>query len=246
MRKFILVLATSGLIFSGLAVTSPAAYAETASKEETIGVGAGGIIGAFAGGPAGFILGAAIGAKLGDTLHGQDAEIQTLSASLDESRGVIDELESDVRELHSDIAASNAEIEKLQRVSAPELISLLQAGIAVDLLFRTDEHVLADTTGIRLNELARTLATISDIHVQLDGFADERGDEEYNQQLSEKRVQFVREQLTAAGIEDSRISYAAHGEVVAQDDELDSYALERRVSVKLYLDNSPSLASNPK
>ena len=65
----------------------------------------------------------------------------------------------------------------------------------MDLLFRTDEAVLADSTGIRLQELATTLATMPDIHLQLDGFADERGDESYNQDLSRQRVEFVRPSL---------------------------------------------------
>ena len=81
--------------------------------------------------------------------------------------------------------------------------------------------------------------------MQLDGFADERGDSGYNQRLSQKRVEFVKDQLIAAGVEPSRINYAAHGEAPAQDDSVDSFALERRVSLTLFIDNSPSFASNP-
>ena len=84
-----------------------------------------------------------------------------------------------------------------------------------------------------------------DIHVRLDGFADERGAADYNLTLSEKRVEFVREQLVAAGIDESRIRTVAHGESAAQDDTADSFALERRVSLTLFIDGSPALASNP-
>jgi len=212
----------------GLALAAPAANA-SASKEETIGVGTGGAIGAVAGGPLGFIIGAAIGAKVGDTLFKKNSEIDSLNTSLDESQDVVSDLEYDVRQLNA----------------RPEVVSLLQAGIAMDLLFRTDEHVLADTTGGRLAELASTLASMPDIQVQLDGFADERGDSSYNQRLSQKRVEFVKDQLIAAGVQPSRINYAAHGEAPAQDDSVDSFALERRVSLTLFVDNSPSFASNP-
>lgn len=244
MRNLILKLAVGSLAAAGMAAT-PAAYAES-SKEEAIGIGAGGVIGAFAGGPVGFFVGAALGAKLGDTLHRQDAEIETLTASLEASGKSVDGLEYDVRRLTSDIEATNAELEQLRRMARPELLSLLKAGIALDLLFRTDEHVLANSTGDRLTGLATSLAKMPDVHLQLDGFADERGDAAYNQQLSEKRVQFVRDRLLAAGIGEARISYSAHGESPAQDENLDSYALERRVSVKLFVDDTPSLASNPK
>ena len=55
----------------------------------------------------------------------------------------------------------------------------------------------------------------------------------------------LREQLVAAGIEESRITVAAHGESPAQDATADSYALERRVSLKLYTDDVTSFAANP-
>lgn len=222
MRKLIWTITALGLL-----ATAPSANAANASKEESIGVGTGGVIGAVAGGPIGFMIGAAIGAKIGDTLHRKDSEIDALSASLGESRSTVSELEYDLS------------------ASRPELVSLLQAGIAMDLLFRTDEHVLADTTGGRLAELATTLASMPDIRVQLDGFADERGDAGYNQRLSEKRVEFVKQQLLAAGVDSSRISFAAHGEAPAKDDSVDSFALERRVSLTLFIDDSVSVASNP-
>ncbi len=222
MRKLIWTITALSLL-----ATAPSVNAANASKEESIGVGTGGVIGAVAGGPIGFMIGAVIGAKIGDTLHRKDTEIDALSASLGESRSTVSELEYDLS------------------ASRPELVSLLQAGIAMDLLFRTDEHVLADTTGGRLAELATTLASMPDIRVQLDGFADERGDAGYNQRLSEKRVEFVKQQLLAAGVDSSRISFAAHGEAPAQDDSVDSFALERRVSLTLFIDDSVSVASNP-
>jgi outer membrane protein OmpA-like peptidoglycan-associated protein len=82
-----------------------------------------------------------------------------------------------------------------------------------------------------------------DIRVQLDGFADERGDSQYNLELSEKRVEFVRNQLISAGIHPSRIRVAAHGESPAQDASVDSFALERRVSLRLFISPEESLAT---
>lgn len=240
MRKTVSVIATLSLI-----ALAPVAAQASASKQEKIGVGAGAIVGAAAGGPVGLLIGATIGAAVGDNFHSKDTEIDSLSASLEQSRGQVETLERDVHDLDTDIDALTAELVRMQRIARPEVVSLLQAGIAMDLLFRTDESVLADTTGIRLNELATTLATMPDIHLQLDGFADERGDEAYNQKLSQQRVEFVRDQLVAAGIDPSRITVAAHGESPAQDESIDSYALERRVSLTLFVDQAPSVAANP-
>lgn len=240
MRKTVTTIAAISL-----AAAAPLAAQAAASKQEHIGVGAGAIIGAAAGGPVGLIVGAAVGAGIGDRFHEKSVEIESLSASLEKSRDEVTGLERDVASLDANIDELSGELERMQRFAGPEVASLLQAGIAMDLLFRTDEAALADTTRARLTELATTVAAMPGIRIQLDGFADERGDEAYNQQLSQRRVDSVRGQLLDAGIDASRITVAAHGESRAQDETIDSYALERRVSLTLFLDESPSLAANP-
>lgn len=243
MRKFITTLAAVTLVVTTAAATD--AHADGASKKETIGVGAGGLIGAVAGGPVGLVVGAAIGAKIGDTLHKKDEEIDTLSADLLESEDTVARLEVDVAALERDIDRMTANLRELETKSRPELVNLLEAGISMDLLFRTDEHVLANTTRSRLAELASVAAAMPDLKIRLDGFADERGDASYNQSLSEKRVRFVRQRLLDAGIDESRIVSRAHGESVAEDPTPDSLALERRVSMTLFIADAPSLANNP-
>jgi outer membrane protein OmpA-like peptidoglycan-associated protein len=224
------------LLAALLATTS--ALATNASKEENVGVGSGAVIGAIAGGPVGLILGAALGGKLGDSMHQKNESIAALTGSLEDSR-------DHVAKLNTDLDSIGTELQRLQQIARPEAVGLLRAGIAMDLLFRTDEYALADTTGARLAELAGMLSTMPDIRIQLDGFADERGGEDYNLVLSQKRVEFVREQLVAAGINPSRIAIAAHGESPAQDAAPDSLALERRVNMTVFIDGSQSFASNP-
>ena len=219
-------------------ISAAPAFAAEPSKQEKIGIGSGAIIGAIVGGPVGLMIGGAIGAKLGDSMHQKSQSIDELSVSLRQSK-------SDLRTLNASYDSINGELEHMQRVARPELVSMLEAGIAMDLLFRTDEHVLADTTGDRLASLGSTLATMTDVRVRLDGFADERGDETYNYNLSTQRVEFVRDQLIAAGIHPSRIQISAHGEAPAQDASVDSYALERRVSLTLFIDDPQSVAQLP-
>jgi outer membrane protein OmpA-like peptidoglycan-associated protein len=221
------------------------AAAANASKQETIGVGMGATVGAIAGGPVGLIVGAAIGAKLGDKFHQKDGEVVRLDSSLRSSQSRVAELERNVDSLNSGIDRLNADLQRVHASARPELLSLLQAGIEMDLLFRTDEHVLPDSTRARLAELSRSLASMPDVHVQLDGFADERGDSTYNEKLSVQRAEFVRQVLEENGIEAGRIGLAAHGESPAADATADSYALERRVSLTLFVQDPPSLAANP-
>lgn len=216
----------------------PAAAAQKSHRNQNIGVGSGAVIGAVAAGPVGAIIGAAIGATVGDKFDDKNVQIETLGSDVETSSGKVVRLERD-------LDALGAELDRLNDLARPELLDLMQAGIEMDLLFRTDEAVVADTTGARLTALAGTLARMDDVRIQLDGFADERGDDAYNRALSERRVQFVRDRFVAAGVQPDRISMTAHGESVAQDDSLDSLALERRVSVRFFIDDSPSLAANP-
>ncbi len=240
MRKLVTVIS-----LAALASVSQVEAAEPASKEELVGVSSGAIIGAVAGGPFGFVVGAAIGARLGDSMHDKNQDIDGLRSSLDARDTEVRRLQAEVRGARKNNDALGDEVRRLRSLAQPELVDLMQAGIAMDLLFRTDEAVLSDTTGARLAELGAALASMPNVQIQLDGFADERGDDEYNLALSGQRVDFVRDQLVQAGIPGDRISTRAHGESVAQDANIDSLALERRVTLKLFLSENEAVASTP-
>jgi outer membrane protein OmpA-like peptidoglycan-associated protein len=215
-----------------LSLAAAPAFADGPSSEEKAGVGVGVVVGAAVGGPLGAIVGAAFGAKIGDEFNEREGELNSLTASLNGSK--------------SEISSLNAELRHAQELARPELLALLQAGIEMDLLFRTDEHVLSDQTGDRLNQLATSLAANPDIRIHLDGYADERGDEIYNQGLSVRRVEHVRDVLVGAGFPASRISVNAHGESPVAEQSADSFALERRVSLTLYVGETPAFAANPR
>ena len=225
---------------------SPAIAADGASVEERAGVGVGMVVGGVAGGPIGAVVGAAIGAKIGDEFYQRNEEVDALSASLSSSATTIAGLERNIHSLKGDVRARDDELRQARELAKLELLQLLNAGIEMDLLFRTDEDVLADSTGAKLKELAASLVANPDIRIRLDGYADERGDEAYNQQLSARRVEHVRDALLAAGIPATRITMDAHGESPAAEQTVDSFALERRVSMTLYIGDTPTLASNPK
>lgn len=219
--------------------------AESASREENVGVGAGVVVGAVIAGPPGAIIGGAIGATLGDVFGKRRQEVVTLSADLDGSQRRVGELERSVVVLNRDIDSLTGDLEQLQTVARPELLALLQAGIEMELLFRTDEHVLNGATSERLDVLASSIAAMTDVNIKLDGYADERGDAAYNQGLSVRRVEHVRDLLRASGVPAHRIQINAHGESRATDSNVDSYALERKVSLMLFIDESLSFAANP-
>lgn len=71
--------------------------------------------------------------------------------------------------------------------------------------------------------------------VTLEGFADERGTEEYNLALGEKRANSVKKYLTTLGVDSSRLKTVSYGEerpVCTTPDE-DCWAQNRRVEFEL-------------
>lgn len=222
---------------------APVIHAGESSREERIGVGAGALIGAVAGGPLGLVAGMAIGGKLGDETHEKNAEIDSLTSSLDVSRDEIAELSVDLQRYRHDAETATVKVRQLEQTVHPELISLMQSGIESDWLFRTDEFALTGTPAERLEKLAGSIAAMPKIRIHLDGYADARGDADYNQALSAQRVEWIIARLLDAGISPERISAEAHGEVASADGRPDSLALERRVSLTVFIEPAGAVAS---
>ncbi len=238
MRRTLIVTTSLVLLASGAAHAG-----NNSSKEEAIGVGLGATVGALAGGPVGGILGAAIGAKFGDSFHSKNERVSELEGSLAQSSARTAELQHTVAGLNSEIGSLDGDLRRLREVSRPELVALMNAGIEMDLLFRTDERVLTESTNERIAELAASISDMPDIKVRLDGFADERGADTYNSQLSEDRARYVRDVLIANGVDESRIAMTGHGEAQAPDATADSYALQRKVTMTLFVDDPQSFAA---
>jgi OmpA-OmpF porin, OOP family len=72
------------------------------------------------------------------------------------------------------------------------------------------------------------------IKLEIKGYADELGEENYNIKLSEKRAKAVYEILIASGIDSSRLSYKGYGEDTSVDKKSpDARQMARRVSFQI-------------
>ena len=88
-------------------------------------------------------------------------------------------------------------------------------GADVDIFFDLNKSVIRDDQVNTLNRLVSFMRNTPDAKVKLDGYADKQtGNAEINQELSELRVIAVRQYLVSRGIDQSRISTAAHGDRV--------------------------------
>lgn len=82
-----------------------------------------------------------------------------------------------------------------------------------DVAFRFDSAELTDLGKGKVYLAAQELKEKNEIAVVIEGHTDEVGNEEYNQRLGMRRAQTVIAELTALGIDSSRISAASQGEM---------------------------------
>ena len=234
MTKNILILALA----AGLASPVWTAENNAAPKEESIGVGSGLVAGALAGGPVGAIVGAAMGGWLGDKFHRERSAKLEFERQSEQARVDLAQAQLEADELLAMLEESNADLGQLRsewRTAQVNYRNALQQALDTQIYFRTGESAFDEETGERLGRIAGLVAELADLTVVVEGHADARGAEDYNEQLSSARAQAVRDALVQAGVSPARIFWVAEGErhSTADEKDLDAMALDRRVNLSI-------------
>lgn len=103
-----------------------------------------------------------------------------------------------------------------------------------NLLFATNKAVLQGNYVEELDQWVKFLQGKPDIHIEVNGYTDNVGSEQYNQQLSEKRAQVVGSYLVDKGIDPGRIVAVGYGEAspVADNKSEEGRSKNRRVAIQ--------------
>jgi len=228
MMKYILLTVICTIVISDLGLADEVG---PPSRQESIGVGAGAVLGGSVGGPVGSILGAALGSWLGDRFYKE----QTAKLEFEQRWEV---LRDEAEILNASIKAREQEMIKLESElleGTAETQDVLQQMLSVQVLFRTGESDLDRINQDWFERLAELLANMDGMLIRVEGFADARGNVEYNAQLSTDRALAVQDALIHAGVPSGRIVLNSYGEQFSRADEsdLDGLAMERRVELSL-------------
>jgi len=240
MKKLIFAVMASSLI------GAPAFAADKShtNKHEAAGLGSGLAIGAAVGGPIGAILGAAFGAVLGTKYHDERTGRIAVEADYALANADIDDLRSQLHGRERRISEMQQQLSEEQR----SYRAAVQEALNAEVFFRTGESVLSDESIDRIGRIAALVAPMDGFVVRLAGYADSRGAEDFNEQLSAERAVAVRDALVAAGMPASRISVTAEGERSsnAEEGDLDALAMDRRVQIELVSgDSDARVAARP-
>lgn len=179
--------------------------------------------GAVIGAGAGAAGGAAVGQATDNTAEGA-----ILGAVVGGAAGALIGQRMDRKANELDRELENAEVERVGE------------GIKVTfdsgLLFDFDSAALRDNAEENLSEFAESMEDFEDTNILIVGHTDSRGDEDYNQNLSERRSTSAADYLIQRGINDSRIMTTGKGESepVASNETEEGRQQNRRVEVAIY------------
>jgi outer membrane protein OmpA-like peptidoglycan-associated protein len=102
-----------------------------------------------------------------------------------------------------------------------------------DVLFDFDKYTLKPEARERLAKISGVVLAYPDLKLEVDGFTDSIGSDEYNQTLSKKRAESVRDYLVSSGVSMNNVSAAGMGKAdpVADNSSPEGRRQNRRVEL---------------
>jgi outer membrane protein OmpA-like peptidoglycan-associated protein len=169
----------------------------------------------------------------------QEADKAKIAAA--NSKQVADSALNQRDQANEETARVQAELDALKATPTPRGMVLTLG----DVLFDTGRSELKSGAGRKLDQLAQFLVEHPDRRVQIDGFTDSVGTDSYNEELSQRRANTVREALISRGVESSRIGTEGYGKSypVANNNDSGGRQLNRRVEVVIGGNNGTPISS---
>jgi len=109
------------------------------------------------------------------------------------------------------------------------------AKMNLDVTFRNNSAIIAEESYKNINDYATFLNTYNGYNTKITGYTDSMGEESYNQQLSEKRANAVKDMLIVNGVDNLRVVAEGKGEAnpIADNKTRDGRAKNRRIEAEL-------------
>ena len=179
----------------------------------------------------GAVIGAGAGAAVGGVIGnntGSTAKGAIIGAVVGGAAGAVigHQMDQQAKELEVSIPGA-----KVERVGEG-----IQVTFDSGLLFDFDADAIRSDAGRNLTELAQSLKKYPNSKLLIVGHTDSKGEDAYNQALSQRRANSAAAYLEAQGIARSRVGTSGRGELepVASNDTDAGRQLNRRVEIAIY------------
>lgn len=161
--------------------------------------------------------------SIDDRVTENNSQIAALDEKVDENNRALSERMDDLERKLENLS---------QRVEEMDRVDLTFGG---DILFELDSSVILDSAKPDLARVVRALSENPDRSISIEGHTCDLGTEQYNQGLSERRAEAVRDYLIQGGISEDRIETDGHGETQPLVDNVNESArmLNRRVEITI-------------
>ncbi len=112
--------------------------------------------------------------------------------------------------------ATRAERERMAKLRQERLDAEARSALMRDIRFEYDSYAVKGDDLPRLKDIAKWLSQNS-ATITVEGHCDERGTQEYNLMLGQKRAEVVKDYLVKAGVAESRIKAVSFGKEAPVD-----------------------------
>ncbi|WP_133407275.1 sortase-associated OmpA-like protein PdsO [Parashewanella tropica] len=239
-KALISTLIIGSIVTSNMAVAST--QEEHGQQEQLVGLGSGLLLGAAVGGPIGAVIGAITGGVIGksvadeEKLNNQDAKLQQQQMKLAQ----LQQQQQDYKHLSNQYRLAQ---NKLQQLG--EMKTLKQLDLGLNVQFRTGSAQVETMYQKQLEEVAKLMTSQPELTLDLSGFADRQGQSDFNQKLSEQRIESVKSVLVSLGVDKTRLTTKAYGDSapIHQEQTLENNVFDRRVTLQLSPDMKKSLTA---
>jgi outer membrane protein OmpA-like peptidoglycan-associated protein len=169
-------------------------------------------------------------------LTARENEVDAAKAQVAQARSEAQNAQTQVQQAQAESQRLAAQLENLQAAQTPRGIVLTLD----DVLFDTGKAQLKTGAERSIEQIAEFLKENPDRRVQVEGFTDSQGPDEYNLELSQSRADSVAMAIIQRGVDAQRVRALGYGEgyPVASNDSSGSRQLNRRVEIIVSNDKS--------
>ena len=227
------------------------------ARNELIGFGSGAVAGALIGGPIGGVVGGLFGIFMANDVN-SDNKIENQEQQLSQLNYQVSQQAAEfsaLAEQYAQLEQSNmVQLASFDTKVATEWMRDLPA-LESNVQFKTASFLVEEPFKSQLKSLAGLLKQYPDLMVKISGFADARGDSQYNRILSEQRAESVKDFLVTQRVMPKQIITQGQGELVqntaqqsgsdaSHSQEYESLFFDRKVTLKLINEQNAIAAAN--